>query len=77
MELSKGYGSAVFGVNAQVITIEVNIVDGTKFYLSGLPDGAVKESEHRIESVFKYYEFAFIKYEVSGSPDYAAPLNEM
>ncbi|MCO6359624.1 YifB family Mg chelatase-like AAA ATPase [Roseivirga pacifica] len=55
--LSKGYGSAVFGVNAQVITIEVNIVDGTKFYLSGLPDGAVKESEHRIESVFKYFEY--------------------
>nr|WP_262922756.1 YifB family Mg chelatase-like AAA ATPase [Roseivirga pacifica] len=57
MILSKGYGSAVFGVNAQVITIEVNIVDGTKFYLSGLPDGAVKESEHRIESVFKYFEY--------------------
>ncbi|MCE7992021.1 MAG: YifB family Mg chelatase-like AAA ATPase [Roseivirga sp.] len=55
--LSKGYGSAVFGVDAQVITIEVNIVHGTKFKLSGLPDNAVKESEHRIESVFKYFEF--------------------
>lgn len=57
MELSKGYGSAVFGVDAQIITIEVNIVDGTKFWLSGLPDSAVKESEHRIESVFKYFEY--------------------
>ena len=57
MELSKGYGSAVFGVDAQIITIEVNIVDGTKFWLSGLPDTAVKESEHRIESVFKYFEY--------------------
>lgn len=57
MELSKGYGSAVFGVDAQIISIEVNIVDGTKFYLSGLPDSAVKESEHRIESVFKYFEY--------------------
>lgn len=55
--LSKGYGSAVFGVDAQVITIEVNIVSGTKFKLSGLPDNAVKESEHRIESVFKYFEY--------------------
>lgn len=55
--LSKGYGSAVFGVDAQVITIEVNIVHGTKFKLSGLPDNAVKESEHRIESVFKYFDF--------------------
>lgn len=55
--LSKGYGSAVFGVDAQVITIEVNIVHGTKFKLSGLPDNAVKESEHRIESVFKFFDF--------------------
>lgn len=55
--LSKGYGSAVFGVDAQIITIEVNIVQGTKFKLSGLPDNAVKESEHRIESVFKYFDF--------------------
>lgn len=59
MILSKGYGSAVFGVDAIIIDIEVNIVDGTKFYLSGLPDSAVKESEHRIESVFKYLEFRF------------------
>jgi len=55
--LSKGYGSAVFGVDAQIITIEVNIVDGTKFHLSGLPDNAVKESQHRIESVFKYFNY--------------------
>ncbi len=57
MILSKGYGSAVFGVDAQIITIEVNIVDGTKFHLSGLPDNAVKESQHRIESVFKYLNY--------------------
>ncbi len=57
MILSKGYGSAVFGVDAQIITIEVNIVDGTKFYMSGLPDNTVKESQHRIESVFKYFEY--------------------
>lgn len=57
MILSKGFGSAVFGVDAQIITIEVNIVDGTKFHLSGLPDNAVKESQHRIESVFKYFNY--------------------
>lgn len=55
--LSKGYGSAVFGVDAQIITIEVNIVQGTRFWLSGLPDSAVKESEHRIESALKYFEY--------------------
>nr|WP_236017474.1 YifB family Mg chelatase-like AAA ATPase [Roseivirga sp. E12] len=59
MILSKGFGSAVFGVDAQIITIEVNIVDGTKFHLSGLPDNAVKESQHRIESVFKYFNYRF------------------
>ena len=53
MILSKGFGSAVSGVDAQIITIEVNIVDGTKFKLTGLPDSAVKESEYRIESVVK------------------------
>jgi len=57
--LSKGYGSAVFGVDAIIIDIEVNIVDGTKFFMSGLPDNAVKESVHRIESVFKYLDFRF------------------
>lgn len=55
--LSKGYGSAVYGVDAQIITIEVNIVDGTKFKLTGLPDSAVKECEYRIESVLKHNGF--------------------
>lgn len=59
MILSKGYGSAVFGVDAIIIDIEVNIVDGTKFFMSGLPDNAVKESVHRIESVFKYQGYHF------------------
>lgn len=57
MKFSKGYGSAVSGVDAIIIDIEVNIVDGTKFWISGLPDNAVKESQHRIESVFKYFDF--------------------
>ncbi|WP_339608222.1 YifB family Mg chelatase-like AAA ATPase [uncultured Roseivirga sp.] len=55
--LSKGYGAAVHGVDARIITIEVNIVQGTKFWLSGLPDSAVKESEHRIESALKHFDY--------------------
>ena len=55
--LSKGYGSAVHGVDARIITVEVNIVQGTKFFLSGLPDNAVKESQHRIESAFKTLDY--------------------
>lgn len=48
--LVKTFGSAVFGVNALTITIEVNISAGTKYYLVGLPDNAVKESLQRVES---------------------------
>lgn len=51
--LIKIFGSAVHGVEAITITIEVNVGQGTKFYLVGLPDNAVKESEYRIETVIK------------------------
>lgn len=51
--LVKTFGSAVFGVNAMTITIEVNVTGGQKFFLVGLPDNAVKESEQRIESALK------------------------
>jgi len=55
--LAKGFGSAVFGVEARIITIEVNVDQGTKFHMSGLPDNAVKESEHRVESAIKYFDY--------------------
>jgi len=48
--LVKTYGSAVFGVNALTITIEVNISGGNKYFMVGLPDNAVKESLQRVES---------------------------
>lgn len=51
--LVKTFGSAVYGVNAQTITIEVNVSDGIKFHLVGLPDNAVKESTLRIEAALK------------------------
>ncbi len=51
--LSKTLGGAVYGVDATIITIESNIVDGTKFFVVGLPDNAVKESQHRVESSMK------------------------
>ncbi|HAS46338.1 MAG TPA: magnesium chelatase [Microscillaceae bacterium] len=52
--LAKTYGSAVYGVNAYLITIEVNVTQGTKYFMVGLPDNAVKESQQRIESAIKY-----------------------
>ena len=51
--LVKTFGSAVYGVDALTITIEVNIGKGIRFYLVGLPDNAVKESHQRISAALK------------------------
>ena len=56
--LVKTYGSAVYGVEAITITIEVNVSGGDlKYYIVGLPDNAVKESLQRIESAIKTNNF--------------------
>ncbi|MBS9523715.1 YifB family Mg chelatase-like AAA ATPase [Litoribacter ruber] len=55
--VAKTFGSAVAGVDAKTITIEVNVGQGTGFYMVGLPDSAVKESQQRVESALKYYGF--------------------
>lgn len=57
--LVKTFGSAVVGVNAITITIEVNIDQGINFYLVGLPDSAVKESQQRIESALRTNDLRF------------------
>ncbi len=51
--VAKSFGSAVHGVDARTITVEVNVTQGQHLYISGLPDTAVKESEHRVESAMK------------------------
>lgn len=51
--LVKTYGSAVYGVDAITITVEVNVSQGIKFFLVGLPDNAVKESHQRIAAALK------------------------
>jgi magnesium chelatase family protein len=51
--LVKTYGSAVYGINATTITVEVNVGQGSKFFLVGLPDSAVKESQQRMEAALK------------------------
>jgi len=43
----------VYGIEAITITVEVNIAAGTKYFIVGLPDVAVKESYFRIESALK------------------------
>ena len=51
--LVKTFGAAVQGVHAKTITIEVNVSQGIKFFLVGLPDSAVKESHERIVSALQ------------------------
>jgi len=55
--LVKTFGAAVSGINAVLITIEVDISRGIRFFLVGLPDNAVKESQQRIESAFRVFKY--------------------
>src|SRR5215467_4806463 len=52
--LIKTFGSAVYGVEAKSITVEINSMDSNLgVILVGLPDNAVKESLQRVESTIK------------------------
>ena len=62
--LVKIYGSAVNGIGATSITIEVNISRGAKFILVGLPDNAVKESKERIHVALYNQGFRWPGYKV-------------
>ncbi|WP_375334322.1 YifB family Mg chelatase-like AAA ATPase [Flagellimonas sp. C4] len=51
--LIKVYGSAVFGIEATTIAVEVNIDKGIGYHLVGLPDNAIKESNYRIAAALQ------------------------
>ncbi|TYC14835.1 YifB family Mg chelatase-like AAA ATPase [Bizionia gelidisalsuginis] len=51
--LKKVFGSAVFGVEATTITVEVNVDGGIGYHLVGLPDNAIKESNYRIAAALQ------------------------
>ncbi|MBP05802.1 MAG: magnesium chelatase [Chloroflexi bacterium] len=51
--LVKTFGGAVQGVDATLITIEVSVSKGSKFFLVGLPDKAVQEASIRIDTALK------------------------
>jgi magnesium chelatase family protein len=51
--ITKTFGYAVHGIHATKITIEVNVNSGVHFFMVGLPDSSVKESQHRIHSALK------------------------
>ncbi|MBK7385062.1 MAG: YifB family Mg chelatase-like AAA ATPase [Flavobacteriales bacterium] len=51
--LVKVFGSAVFGINATVVTVEVNVETGAFFIIVGLPDSSVKESQQRMDAALR------------------------
>ena len=57
--LIKLFGAAVQGIDATIVTIEVNTSRGIKFFLVGLPDSAVKESHERIVSAIQVNGYKF------------------
>lgn len=55
--LVKTFGSAVFGVDATTIMVEVNVCSGKDYFLVGLPDSAIKESWSRVESALRVNKY--------------------
>ena len=51
--LVKTYSCALMGVTAIPVTIEVNIETGISFFLVGLADSAIRESQQRIDTALK------------------------
>ena len=62
--LVKAFGAAVQGISAMVVTIEVNVGQGIRFMLVGLPDNAVKESHERVVSALEYNGYKFPRRQV-------------
>jgi magnesium chelatase family protein len=57
--LVKTYSGTVLGIDSTIITIEVNIQAGINFFLVGLPDNAVKESQQRIKAALSNNKFSY------------------
>ena len=62
--LVKVFGAAVQGIDATLITIEVNCSKGIKFMLVGLPDASVKESHERIVSALQFNGYKFPRQQI-------------
>lgn len=57
--LVKVLASSVHGIDAKTITVEVNVAQGAKFFIVGLADSAVRESQQRIDSALKNNGFSW------------------
>jgi magnesium chelatase family protein len=58
--LSKTFSSAIHGIDAYLLEVEVDISPGLPYFSTvGLPDGAVKESKDRVKSAIKNMGYSF------------------
>lgn len=57
--LVKTYASALQGVDAQIVTVEVNLGGSYGYAIVGLPDNAVKESRERVESAIRHNQYEY------------------
>ncbi len=62
--LIKTFGSAIQGIHATKITIEVNISQGIRFFIVGLADNSIRESQQRIETAITNNNYEWPRYRV-------------
>ncbi len=62
--LIKTFGSAIQGIHATKITIEVNISQGIRFFIVGHADYTIRESQQRIETAISNSNFEWPRYRV-------------
>jgi magnesium chelatase family protein len=64
--IAKTYSSAISGINAYVVQVEVDIARGLPaFSTVGLPEGAVRESKDRVKSAIKNSGFEFPSHRIT------------
>lgn len=75
--LTQIFASAVFGIDAVPITIEVHIDAGIGYHLVGLPDNAVKESNYRIAAALTNYKLPGKRITINLSPCFNKPWKNL
>ena len=64
--ISKVFSSAILGIDAYIVQVEVDIVRGLpSFSTVGLPEGAVRESKDRVKSAIKNSGFEFPSHRIT------------
>src|ERR1043165_2444179 len=63
--LVKTFGYTVHGISATQVTVEVNVMQGINFYLVGLADNAIKESQQRITAALKNTGFKWPGFQIT------------